>query len=337
MSQSIYIIFKKKQLDLDVLNVSQKLGRTVHLPEIINILVKDLPGLGIEQAFLVLYDTPPAYIFPQEPPETSRLILALNNGRDMGIPESGIKFPTKNLLPEKYLQMIGDQSVIVEALHFQEMQIGYFIFQAVLENKTLYTILQTQLSSSIQGALLIKKGQENAQQLKEANDKIQSLNKILNEENLEMRTEIKTAERIQTALLPRQEELDHRDLEISGFMYPAKEAGGDYYDVINDKNSCLWLGIGDVSGHGITPGLVMMTTQTMHSLITRKYAASPRDVVILINSILHKNVTEHLEESKFLTFTSLKYLGNGRFQFAGLQHVFLQLQKPFQSLKLINR
>ncbi|QTA91102.1 SpoIIE family protein phosphatase [Desulfonema magnum] len=127
--------------------------------------------------------------------------------------------------------------------------------------------------------------------------------------------EMELAKQIQTALLPR--EMEHDDLEIEAMMIPADEVGGDFYDVLNGHGEHLWLGIGDVSGHGVTPGLIMMMAQTANTVIARNFEQSPREVVIGINDLLYQNVHERLGSDHFMTFTALKYTGQGRFNHAG--------------------
>ncbi len=129
--------------------------------------------------------------------------------------------------------------------------------------------------------------------------------------------EMELARKIQTSLLPVLAEEVHPDMEIVATMLPADEVGGDFYDVTLDRSGNLWVAIGDVSGHGVTPGLIMMMTQTVHMTVTTNLECDARGVVCKINEILYKNVRQRLKESHFMTFMALKYLGNGRFQHAG--------------------
>jgi serine phosphatase RsbU (regulator of sigma subunit) len=50
-------------------------------------------------------------------------------------------------------------------------------------------------------------------------------------------------------------------LEIAGFMEPADEVGGDYYDVFQQDEG-VKITIGDVTGHGLESGLLMIVAQT---------------------------------------------------------------------------
>lgn len=144
------------------------------------------------------------------------------------------------------------------------------------------------------------------------------LSEQLKFENLRMGTEMELAQRIQTSLLPTAVKQIHPDFEISAVMLPADEVGGDYYDITFDREGNLWFGIGDVSGHGVTPGLIMMMAQTVHTTITTNYRVTPEDVVSGVNKVLYKNIHNRLQADHFMTFTTLKYLGNGHFQHAGM-------------------
>ena len=98
-------------------------------------------------------------------------------------------------------------------------------------------------------------------ELGDANREIMALNKQLKAENLRMETELDVARQLQQMLLPREEELQKIEgLDIAGFMKPADEIGGDYYDVLQ-HNGHVKIGIGDVTGHGLESGIVMLMTQ----------------------------------------------------------------------------
>ena len=45
--------------------------------------------------------------------------------------------------------------------------------------------------------------------------------------------------------------------DVHGCSDPARDVGGDYYDVLQ-HNGRIKIGIGDVTGHGLESGVVMM-------------------------------------------------------------------------------
>ncbi len=130
--------------------------------------------------------------------------------------------------------------------------------------------------------------------------------------------EMNIAKRIQTSLLPKSPR--HLDLEIAAVMIPADEVGGDFYDISYDKAGNLWIGIGDVSGHGVTPGLIMMMTQTIFTVFQKNISQesiTPSKLIVTINEVLIENVQNRLDENHFMTLTIFKYLGNGDFSYSG--------------------
>jgi len=109
---------------------------------------------------------------------------------------------------------------------------------------------------------------ERTAELTLANQEIQALNTKLKAENLRMGAELDVARKLQTMILPKLQELDQiSDLDVAGFMQAAEEVGGDYYDVLQqpgqgDALAQVRVGIGDVTGHGLESGVLMIMTQT---------------------------------------------------------------------------
>ena len=136
---------------------------------------------------------------------------------------------------------------------------------------------------------------------------------IAAKERLEREMEI--AERIQTSILP--PSITVSGLEVAARMVPADEVGGDYYDVLPTEDGC-WIGVGDVAGHGLPAGLVMLMVQSATSVLT--YAspnAQPSELVDKLNRTLFENVRKRLLQDEHVTFTLLRYHEDGRFVYAG--------------------
>jgi serine phosphatase RsbU (regulator of sigma subunit) len=75
-------------------------------------------------------------------------------------------------------------------------------------------------------------------------------------ENERLQSEIEIAASIQRNLLPK-EGPQFRGVSFSAHFEPTASIGGDYYDVFNIDKTRLAVAIGDVSGHGLSTGLVM--------------------------------------------------------------------------------
>ncbi|MHC4452116.1 MAG: PP2C family protein-serine/threonine phosphatase [Planctomycetota bacterium] len=87
----------------------------------------------------------------------------------------------------------------------------------------------------------------------------------------EMQQELQTARQIQLGLLP-ESPMSHAGLELAGISEPSSRVGGDYFDFLPvDMNRC-GIVVGDVSGHGIGPALIMSNVRAhlRSLLLTRK-------------------------------------------------------------------
>jgi serine phosphatase RsbU (regulator of sigma subunit) len=127
--------------------------------------------------------------------------------------------------------------------------------------------------------------------------------------------EIELAQRIQTSILPR--DLEVAGLEIGALMSPAAEVGGDYYDVLPVEGGA-WIGIGDVAGHGLDAGLIMLKMQSIvASLVARDPSASPVEIVCALNGVLYDAIRKRLCRDDHATLTILHYEASGLVTFAG--------------------
>lgn len=147
---------------------------------------------------------------------------------------------------------------------------------------------------------------------------ILTLNERLKAENLRMSAELDIAHRLQQMLLPKEHELrEIKGLEISGFMQPAEEAGGDYYDVL-EHNGHITIGIGDVTGHGLESSVVMLMVQTAVRTLLTSGITDATDFLHILNRALYDNI-KRMDSDKNLTLLLLDYQQNGILRFSG-QH-----------------
>ena len=131
----------------------------------------------------------------------------------------------------------------------------------------------------------------------------------LKEENLRLSAEIEITRRLQQMILPKTEELEQiKGLDIAGFMEPATDVGGDYYDVLN-QNGRVKIGIGDVTGHGLESGVVMIMVQTAIRTLMTQNEGDPLKFLSVINRTIFDNV-ERINSDKNLTLSLLDYENN---------------------------
>ncbi len=127
--------------------------------------------------------------------------------------------------------------------------------------------------------------------------------------------ELAIAKRVQTSILPR--DFDVPGYEVAASMHPATEIGGDYYDVLVTPEAA-WLAIGDVSGHGLDAGLVMMMVQSaMAAIVRTRPFGSPREMLEALNDVLFENIRRRLDSRDHVTFSLFRLARDGRIVFAG--------------------
>ncbi len=155
------------------------------------------------------------------------------------------------------------------------------------------------------------------QELQTAQQEIISLNQKLQAENLRMTAELDLLRRMQQLILPKPEELAAVvDLEIAGYMEPADEVGGDYYDVLAHEG-VVTIAIGDVTGHGLESGLLMVMAQTAVRTLKEIREADPVVFLDTLNRTIYKNI-QRMNVNKNLTLAILNY-ADGKFVLSG-QH-----------------
>ncbi len=106
-----------------------------------------------------------------------------------------------------------------------------------------------------------------------ARDKLTSLN-----------NELLIADKMQQSILPRIFP-SGKNYKLAGTMLPAKNVGGDFFDVINCGEGKIGLVIADVSGKGVPAAMFMMSSRTLikGSAIGNK---NPSDVLKEVNGLL---------------------------------------------------
>jgi serine phosphatase RsbU (regulator of sigma subunit)/molybdopterin converting factor small subunit len=139
-----------------------------------------------------------------------------------------------------------------------------------------------------------------------SNQEITALNGRLTDENFRMGSELDITRRLQEMVLPKREELQKIiPLDISGYMKPATEVGGDYYDVLH-HNGHVKLGIGDVTGHGLESGMLMIMVQTAVRTLLESEENDPLRFMDILNRTIYGNV-QRMQSDKNLTLALVDY------------------------------
>lgn len=156
-------------------------------------------------------------------------------------------------------------------------------------------------------------------ELANANSAIQSLNAQLKDENRRMGAELEVAHRLQAMVLPRTSELRALvGFDVAACMFPATEVGGDYFDLLTDRDGSATLAIGDVSGHGLDSGVVMLMVQSALRALTLAGTDEQKRQYELLNLLVCRNCAR-IGSAKCMTLTLIDLDISGRLTLVG-QH-----------------
>jgi phosphoserine phosphatase RsbU/P len=132
-------------------------------------------------------------------------------------------------------------------------------------------------------------------------ENIRLFNESLRQEAL--KKEMELAARMQTALIPREDQLPSKGkIIVNGFYFPYTEVGGDYYDCVSLSENITGFCIADVSGKGISAAILMSNFQaSFRALFT--YDIPLESLVRKLNTIIVRNAAGE----KFITFFVARY------------------------------
>ncbi|HLK39302.1 MAG TPA: PP2C family protein-serine/threonine phosphatase, partial [Polyangiaceae bacterium] len=95
------------------------------------------------------------------------------------------------------------------------------------------------------------------------------------------------------------------------------------YDAVPASNGA-WLAMGDVSGHGLNAGLIMLMVQSaLAGVAAARPDCTPADLVATLNAVLFDNISGRLETDEYITLVVLRYWEDGRIAFAGAHEFIL--------------
>ncbi|HTP01902.1 MAG TPA: PP2C family protein-serine/threonine phosphatase [Anaerolineales bacterium] len=116
------------------------------------------------------------------------------------------------------------------------------------------------------------------------------------EELRQLESELEMSQIVQRALLPQQAP-NIPGINVAAFSRPAQIVSGDYFDFVPFHDGGHGFVMADVSGHGVSAGMLMSSLQTaFHTLIPA--AESPLDVLERINHLYAHNIN-------FTTFVTI--------------------------------
>jgi sigma-B regulation protein RsbU (phosphoserine phosphatase) len=141
-----------------------------------------------------------------------------------------------------------------------------------------------------------------------------------------MARDLRIAREIQMGILPSDLAGATRDtaLEVHAVIEPAREVGGDLYEVLRVSDSRIVVALGDVSGKGIPAALFMAVALTVLRTLARQFA-EPDEILRRLNDEL----AEQNPRGMFVTLQCLVFdLERRRVSCAGAGHHQLAILSP---------
>jgi signal transduction histidine kinase/DNA-binding LacI/PurR family transcriptional regulator len=169
-----YQIVKKQDITRSVNQLQAEMSRIFNCADMANLLAEYLPKIGFTSCYLVLYEDPQPYIFSQDIPQFSRLIMGFNqNGRIVTDGSQGMLFATYQLLPDNLLNVGERYNLVASPLFFGENQFGYLIAELTPATYSFYKILCNQIECCLWGIYLFQKQKKVEESLARSNKELE--------------------------------------------------------------------------------------------------------------------------------------------------------------------
>lgn len=136
----------------------------------------------------------------------------------------------------------------------------------------------------------------------------------------QMRAELEVARQIQTNLL-RQSWPEMEDVKIQACCYPARQVGGDFFEVYIHSQGDIWISVGDVSGKGVPAALFMASAiSVMRRELAQEISPEPEQVMQNLNSSLSDDL---IGNNCFITMVVARYTPTTRqLVYANAGHIY---------------
>jgi signal transduction histidine kinase/DNA-binding LacI/PurR family transcriptional regulator/AraC-like DNA-binding protein len=159
-SQGKLDLERDRQLN-HLLRIRQDVSGAQGMQEMVEILAKELPNLGIQRCFLALYEN------PQVPVQGVRYVLVYDETRRYTELEGSLVSPSWDLRPLDVPANVS-QSLVVYPLYYRDEQLGFVLLDVCIFQGTVHQILCEQLSSALKSVLLVEQNSQLYRQALEA-------------------------------------------------------------------------------------------------------------------------------------------------------------------------
>ncbi len=142
----------------------------------------------------------------------------------------------------------------------------------------------------------------------------------LQEKQQQTQNELEVARQIQNNLL-RQNLPEIKGAKVQASCYPAREVGGDFFEVFVHPKGDLWLAVGDVSGKGVPAALFMASAI---SVLRRELSQeTPAEPNVVMHKLNHAMCDDLIGNNCFITLVLARYTPSTKdFVYANAGHIY---------------
>ena len=146
------------------------------------------------------------------------------------------------------------------------------------------------------------------------------LYECMHRQSVQMRAELDVARKIQSNLL-HQSWPDIDGVRIQARCQPAREVGGDFFEVFMHPQGDIWLAVGDVSGKGVPAALFMASAiSVLRRELAQEKSPEPEKVMHNLN---HSLANDLMSNNCFITMALIRYSEDtGQLVYANAGHVY---------------
>ncbi|MDA3899146.1 MAG: AAA family ATPase [Spirochaetes bacterium] len=270
----------------------------------------------------------------------TRLKSELINERTVSVPVSLINYVSRKRSPvilddalttplfsnDSYIINNASRSVLCLPILYQEKFTGLLYLENNLASGVfsparvrLLELICTQAAISIQNSkyydelkdysqLLETKVQQRTSELEQVNENLMDINRLLREARIEAERDMEMAANVQLSFMPTEySDKSHWDIAFS--YKPMSAVSGDFYDFYEAGGVLHGAAVFDVSGHGISSGLITVIARSIISRIFLENLKRPlSEVIEKINSIL---IHEIGHTNNYLTGVLIRFKKDG--------------------------
>lgn len=156
-----------------ILSIGQNIIDKFEIKDLLETILTSIEEFNILACYLVLFENPKKYNYPDSAPEWSNIVLAYIDGKNIDLTQK--RFMTANFLPNELLPGTKKYSLLVLALNFKDEQIGYLVLENSNLKGSIYKMLKSQISSALKGSFILRDHRQAEKEIRDHRDHLDSL------------------------------------------------------------------------------------------------------------------------------------------------------------------